>query len=87
MLGSIPNAMVTILRLNYPPTVISRPVVANLVTSYGLEVNILRAQVTRDEGWLIVEIGGDPEKISAATKWLASEGIELVENPELDAAA
>jgi len=84
MRGSIPNAMVTILRLNYPPTVIGRPVVANLITSFGLEVNILRAQLSREEGWLIVEIGGDPAKISAATEWLKGEGIELMENPELD---
>jgi ABC-type methionine transport system ATPase subunit len=83
--GSIGNAVVTILRLNYPPALVSRPVVSNLVNSFGLEVNILRAQVTREEGWLILEIGGDPVKISAATEWLTKEGIELVENPELDA--
>jgi ABC-type methionine transport system ATPase subunit len=77
--------MVTILRLNYPPALVSRPVMASLVNSFGLEVNILRAQVTREEGWLIVEIRGDPVKISAATAWLAKEGIELSENPELDA--
>jgi ABC-type methionine transport system ATPase subunit len=77
--------MVTILRLNYPPALISRPVVSNLITSFGLEVNILRAQLSREEGWLIVEIEGDPGKITAATKWLEGEGIELLENPELDA--
>jgi ABC-type methionine transport system ATPase subunit len=77
--------MAIILRLNYPPALVSRPVVANLINTFGLDVNILRAQVTREEGWLIVEINGDPRKISAATDWLVKEGIELVENPELDA--
>jgi ABC-type methionine transport system ATPase subunit len=77
--------MVTILRLNYPPALVGRPVMAGLVNAFGLEVNILRAQVTRDEGWLIVEMRGESAKISAATKWLANEGIELTENPELDA--
>ena len=76
--------MTTILRLNYPPALVDRPVVANLVHDFGLDVNILRAQVTREEGWLIIELDGDPAKISAATKWLAGEGIELTENPELD---
>lgn len=77
--------MATILRLNYPPALVSRPVVANLIHTFGLDVNILRAQVTREEGWLILEVSGDPRKISAATDWLVKEGIELVENPELDA--
>jgi ABC-type methionine transport system ATPase subunit len=76
--------MVTILRLNYPPALVNRPVMAELIHSFSLEVNILRAQVTREEGWLIVEIRGEPSKISAATKWLVNEGIELTENPELD---
>jgi ABC-type methionine transport system ATPase subunit len=77
--------MVTVLRLNYPPALVNRPVMTGLINTFGLEVNILRAQVTREEGWLIVEIRGDPAKISAATEWLVKEGIELVENPELDA--
>jgi ABC-type methionine transport system ATPase subunit len=77
--------MVTILRLNYPPTLVNRPVMTSLVNTFGLEVTILRAQVTREEGWLIVEIRGDPGKISAAADWLVKEGIELAENPELDA--
>ena len=77
--------MVTILRLNYPPALVSRPVMTRLVNTFKLEVTILRAQVTREEGWLIVEIRGDPVKISAATDWLVKEGIEVTENPELDA--
>lgn len=77
--------MATILRLNYPPALVNRPVVAGLVSKYQLEVNILRAQVSRDDGWLIVELSGDPRRISAARDWLAREGIEIVENPDLDA--
>jgi ABC-type methionine transport system ATPase subunit len=84
--GSIPG-MATILCLNYPPALVSRPVVASLVSKFQLEVNILRAQVTREEGWLIIAINGEPRKISEAVKWLADEGIEVTENPELDADA
>ncbi len=79
--------MATILCLNYPPALVSRPVVASLVSIFQLEVNILRAQVTREEGWLVVAINGDPGKISEAVKWLVKEGIEVTEDPELDADA
>jgi ABC-type methionine transport system ATPase subunit len=77
--------MATILRLNYPPALVSRPVMASLVSKYHLEVNILRARVTREEGWLIVELKGASRRIAAAMDWLGSEGIEIVENPDLDA--
>ncbi len=77
--------MATILLLNYPPALVSRPVVASLVSKFQLEVNILRAQVTREEGWLIVEIRGDPRQISAAKEWLVKEGIDVTENPQVDA--
>ncbi|MBN1438408.1 MAG: NIL domain-containing protein [Anaerolineales bacterium] len=77
--------MATILLLNYPPALVSRPVVASLISMFHLEVNILRAQVTREEGWLIVEIDGDPRQLSAARDWLAKEGIEVIEDPDLDA--
>jgi ABC-type methionine transport system ATPase subunit len=73
-----------ILRLNYPPALVNRPVVANLVSDFQLELNILRANVTREDGWLIVEIAGDPRNISSAREWLVKEGIEVVENPDLD---
>jgi L-aspartate semialdehyde sulfurtransferase ferredoxin len=73
-----------ILRLNYPPALVDRPVVAGLVSSFGLEVNILRARVTREDGWLIVELNGDPRRIADAREWLACEGIEIVADPPLD---
>ena len=77
--------MTTIWCLNYPPALVSRPVVASLISKFQLEVNILRAQVTREEGWLIVDIRGDPVQIAAAKDWLAKEGIEVTEDPDLDA--
>ena len=76
--------MTTILRLNYPPALVNRPVVAGLVSKFQLEVNILRAEVTREDGWLIVELCGDPQRLTAAKDWLLREGIEVVENPDLD---
>jgi ABC-type methionine transport system ATPase subunit len=76
--------MATILRLNYPPALVNRPVVAALVSNFQLEVNILRAKVTREDGWLIVELRGDPPRLQAAKEWLTREGIEIMENPDLD---
>jgi ABC-type methionine transport system ATPase subunit len=71
-------------RLDYPSELVSRPVVAELVSAYRLEVNILRAQVSRDEGWLIVEISGDPLQMERARGWLAGAGLLVTDDPPLD---
>jgi ABC-type methionine transport system ATPase subunit len=73
-----------VLRLNYPPALVDRPVVTGLISKFRLEVNILRARVTRDDGWMIIELSGDPRRMETARDWLAREGIEVIENPDLD---
>ena len=62
------NVPAAVLRLNYPPALVDRPVVAGLISKFGLEVNILRARVTRDDGWLVVE-GPDHD---ASVDWRTS---------------
>jgi hypothetical protein len=52
--------------------------VHQLIKSYELEVNILQAQITLDEGWLDLELSGDPGEIERATDWLTSEGLEVI---------
>jgi L-aspartate semialdehyde sulfurtransferase ferredoxin len=71
-------------RLDYPPTVVGQPVVAHLVNQYQLMINILRAQVTKEEGWLILELEGDPIQLAAAKAWLLAQGLEITENPPLE---
>jgi L-aspartate semialdehyde sulfurtransferase ferredoxin len=78
------NEMKKIFRLDYPPTVIGQPVVTHLVTQFQLMINILRAQVTEEEGWLILELEGDPIQLAAAKAWLLAQGLDITENPPLE---
>jgi ABC-type methionine transport system ATPase subunit len=85
MNGSEQARPAAVLRLNYPPALVDRPVVAGLVSKFGLEVNILRARVTREDGWLIVELRGEPRRLADGRNWLVREGLEVIENPDLEA--
>ena len=67
------------LRLIYPPSLLRKPVINQLIHDFGISVNIQRAQITLDEGWLEIEVSGEADEIEAAFKWLTAEGIEVQE--------
>ena len=63
--------------MKFPPRLVDRPVVCELVRTYGLEFSILKAQVTpREEGLLILELRGDSESYEKALEYLKDVGIE-----------
>jgi ABC-type methionine transport system ATPase subunit len=71
--------MKTVLRLDYPPTVVGQPVICKLVEKFRLMVNILRAQVSQEEGWLVIEVDGSQKQLAAARAWLLDQGLEVIE--------
>ncbi len=64
-------------RLVYPPSLLNRPIINQLIRRFELTVNILRAQISLEEGWLEVEFTGETSEIDRAMGWLTSEGIEV----------
>jgi len=66
------------LRLNYPPSLLSQPILNKLIKRYEITVNIRQAHITLEEGWLEVLTTGDEEMIERAIAWLEEEGIEVV---------
>jgi ABC-type methionine transport system ATPase subunit len=70
--------MVTrILRLNYPPTLVNRPILQDLIRNFEIKVNIRQAQITLEEGWLEAQVEGTAEEIRRAIAWLENEGVEI----------
>lgn len=68
-----------IVRLTYPVSMLSVPVINQLIRKYDLTVNILRAQIGGDDRWLEVQIAGSPGVIESALAWLEELGIEVDE--------
>lgn len=62
-------------RLEYPPSLLSRPVIQELIRRFDLTVNILRAQITLEEGWISVQLSGEDSEIERALTWLRAEGL------------
>jgi len=64
-------------RLIYPVSLLSVPVINQLIRRYDLTVNILRAQIGGDDRWMDVQLTGDPLVIEDALAWLKAQGIRV----------
>ncbi|MCK5314470.1 MAG: NIL domain-containing protein [Anaerolineales bacterium] len=66
-----------VIRLLYPESLLSVPVINQLIRRYDLTVNILRAQIGGGQRWMEVQLDGNPMVIDEAIMWLISQGIEI----------
>lgn len=65
------------IRLIYPPSLINIPVIHQLIKRFDLTVNIYRAEINTDHGWLEILISGETEELDRAFSWLREQGIEV----------
>ena len=65
--------------LDYPLNLLHVPVINQLIRRFNLTVNILRAQVDEQIGWLDVQINGSQDVVEQAISWLLEQGIEVTE--------
>ncbi len=64
--------------IKYPPRLIEKPVLCQLTRHFNLDFNILRAEVSPEEGGLMVlNISGERDNYSAALQQLEAEGISI----------
>ena len=70
-----------IIRLVYPPALLSVPVINQLVRRYDITVNILRAQIGGEQRWMDVQLAGHPLVIEESLQWLQAQGIEIQYEP------
>jgi len=66
------------LRLNYPAALLRRPILNQVIRDFGVTVNIVRAQISLEEGWLEIEMTGADEEIDRALVWLESQGLQVI---------
>ncbi len=63
-------------RFTYPPELVNEPVVHRLATEFNLVTNIRRANVNKDRGWVILELGGEEEAVARAVRWAEQQGLK-----------
>ena len=64
-------------KLTFPPELITEPVIYNLGQEFEIVTNIRRANVTRDRGWVILEISGDDDVVERAIAWTKLQGVRV----------
>ena len=66
-----------VIRLLYPPNLLDVPIINQLIRRFDLTINILRAEVTLEKGWVDIQLSGSSASIESAISWLSSQGIEV----------
>jgi ABC-type methionine transport system ATPase subunit len=63
--------------LIFPKQRIKEPIIYNLGQRFKVVTNIKRANVTHEEGWVVLEMEGIKGEIENAIKWLNSLGVRV----------
>lgn len=66
------------IRLVFPPSLQDEPIINRMMRRYSFTVNILRANVTAEQGWLDIQISGKAPEIEESISWLREQGVEVV---------
>ena len=65
------------LKLIFGPSLVKEPVIYQLGKHFELVTNIRRADVTRDEGWVLLEVSGEPDEVDKGIAYLESRGVTV----------
>jgi hypothetical protein len=64
-------------RVTFPPHLIQEPIIYRLVKDFDIVVNIRRADVRADQGWVVLELDGDDEVLDRGLAWLSGQGVQV----------
>ena len=64
-------------RLSFPPSQITEPVIYNIGKQYDVVTNIRRANVTADTGWVVLEITGEADELERAVDHLRNISVDV----------
>ena len=65
------------LMLTFSEELIRDPIIHTLGQQFNIVTNILRADVTEDRGWVLLEVEGKNEDIEAGITWAISRGVRV----------
>jgi L-aspartate semialdehyde sulfurtransferase ferredoxin len=65
------------LRLTFPSGLVHEPIIYRLAKDFDIVVNIRRADVRADQGWVVLELDGDDEVLDRGLAWLSGQGVQV----------
>jgi hypothetical protein len=63
--------------LIFGPSLVKEPVIYQLGRKFDIVTNIRRADVTKDHGWVLLEVAGEPEELDRGVAFLESCGVTV----------
>jgi hypothetical protein len=67
----------TRVQLTFPPSLIQEPIVYRLVKDFDIVINIRRADVKADRGWVILEMEAGEDTLARGVAWLKGKGVQV----------
>ena len=67
--------------LSFPQQLIKEPIIFNIGSKFGVQFNILRANVTESQGHLTVCLSAEDTALTSALDYLRLRGVKIEEIP------
>ena len=65
------------LKLIFGSALVKEPVIYQLGRKFEIVTNIRRADVSRDQGWVLLEVSGEAEELDPGVQYLESRGVTV----------
>jgi len=65
------------LKLIFGSALVKEPVIYQLGRKFEIVTNIRRADVSRDQGWVLLEVSGEAEELDRGVQYLESRGVTV----------
>ena len=64
-------------RLTFPTNLVTEPIIYSVGTKFDIVTNIRRANISKDTGWVVLEITGDDAILQNAVEYLQQTGVSV----------
>jgi len=65
------------LKLIFGSSLVKEPVIYQLGRKFEIVTNIRRADVSKDQGWVLLEVSGEPDELDKGVESLESRGVKV----------
>jgi L-aspartate semialdehyde sulfurtransferase ferredoxin len=65
------------LKLIFGSALVKEPVIYQLGRKFDIVTNIRRADVSKDQGWVLLEVSGEADELDRGVAYLESRGVEV----------
>ena len=63
--------------LSYSSEMLAEPVIYTLGQQFGIVINIRRADISEERGWVVLELNGEERAIQEGIAWVMSKGVRV----------